>query len=326
MSNRIKIILLAVLIPILVVLVLIGTHVICVFHEWIPATCTAPEICQYCDATQGEALGHKWEAATCETAKTCTVCAEVEGSPLGHDWLEATCLKAKECQTCSKTEGEPTGHQWKEATCTEPKTCSVCEETEGEALGHMEGEFENGAYYDLTSNKPYYALEKNCTVCGTRMSTRVQFLETFINEGKFVLTPEQFMTRVNKALSTLENITLTAGIGKLEDRTMRGVSWNSSGAAVALVAFTDTEDKLIEKQDATNVKIVGAYQCTDVKTAAAILIGMVTASKPDITKDEIMLVCNAILDANERGEAYEYGGIDYAYVATETYGIVLMVK
>lgn len=36
-------------------------------HNWIPATCTEPEICSKCGKTQADALGHAWENRKCVT-------------------------------------------------------------------------------------------------------------------------------------------------------------------------------------------------------------------------------------------------------------------
>jgi len=77
----------------------------CCKHVWYAATCTAPQTCQECGETEGEALGHTWEEATCTTPKTCTVCKETEGEAPGHIWEEATTDAPKTCQTCAATEG-----------------------------------------------------------------------------------------------------------------------------------------------------------------------------------------------------------------------------
>lgn len=108
----------------------------CMQHEWVTADCVAPQTCNKCGKTEGDALGHKWEEATCISAKTCTVCGKTEGDALGHKWEEATCTDAKTCTACGKTEGNALGHRMKMATCTSAKTCKLCGKTEGEALGH----------------------------------------------------------------------------------------------------------------------------------------------------------------------------------------------
>lgn len=91
-----------ILVAVMMVTVLAG----CCSHVWFAATCTAPQTCQECGETEGEALGHTWVEATCEVAKTCSVCKETEGEALGHDWEEATTEAPKTCKTCAKTEGE----------------------------------------------------------------------------------------------------------------------------------------------------------------------------------------------------------------------------
>lgn len=77
----------------------------CCSHVWFAATCTAPQTCQKCGETEGEALGHTWEEATCVTAKTCSTCKETEGEALGHTWEEATTEAPQTCTVCGQTEG-----------------------------------------------------------------------------------------------------------------------------------------------------------------------------------------------------------------------------
>ena len=92
-------------------------------HSWKDATCTAPETCSVCGATQGEALGHSWNDGEITTAPGCVN----EG------------VKTYTCGTCGETKTEavaPNGHDWNDATCIDPETCSVCGATQGEALGH----------------------------------------------------------------------------------------------------------------------------------------------------------------------------------------------
>jgi|GEM_PF-1926896 len=51
-------------------------------HIWEGATCTAPETCSRCGATNGVALGHSWNIATYNTPKTCSVCGITTGTKL----------------------------------------------------------------------------------------------------------------------------------------------------------------------------------------------------------------------------------------------------
>ena len=153
-------------------------------HSYIAANCTAPDICEVCGETRGEALGHTWKEATCTEPKTCEICAETEGEALGHTWKEATCTEPKTCEVCEETEGEALGHTWKEAACTEPKTCEVCAKTEGEPAGHdfaeatcvepstckncgiTEGEPGGHQWKEATCANP-----KTCEVCGETEGT-----------------------------------------------------------------------------------------------------------------------------------------------------------
>lgn len=107
-------------------------------HDWQAATCTEPETCSSCGATQGEALGHDWQEATCLAPKTCARCGATEGARADHDYLPATCTEPETCSVCGQSPffSFSLGHKWESATCTSPKTCTRCGLTEGDPLEH----------------------------------------------------------------------------------------------------------------------------------------------------------------------------------------------
>ena len=70
-------------------------------HQWSTATCTQPQICSRCGATNGTALGHTWKAATCLQAKTCTVCNTTEGALADH--VDAN--RDNACDVCKTSMG-----------------------------------------------------------------------------------------------------------------------------------------------------------------------------------------------------------------------------
>ena len=114
---------------------LVATHVICINHQWQDATCTAPQQCEFCEKTQGNANGHQFKEATCTEPKCCEVCKETEGEALGHQWIEATCTKEKHCSKCNETTGELLEHTKVTeveqqptlvTTGTEKTKCSAC--------------------------------------------------------------------------------------------------------------------------------------------------------------------------------------------------------
>ena len=144
-------------------LVLIFTHVICINHVYVEATCTKPKTCKYCGREDGEPLGHKFSEATCTKPKTCNNCGITEGKTLEHEWQDATCTEPQKCSKCDTTQGEPLGHDWEEATCDYPKTCAECGEEEGEPLGHKEGKWKVKKKSSLIEHGKK---ERKCKVCG----------------------------------------------------------------------------------------------------------------------------------------------------------------
>ena len=85
--------------------------------DWADATCTTPQTCRSCGATQGEALNHNpnVENATCTVAKICTRCNTQLAPMADHTPNNAA------------------------ATCTTAKVCTVCYEVLADALGHNPG-------------------------------------------------------------------------------------------------------------------------------------------------------------------------------------------
>ncbi|MGN0706938.1 MAG: hypothetical protein ACI4JC_02950 [Faecalibacterium sp.] len=88
----------------------------CIQHDWIAATCTAPETCSKCGKTRGEAVGHSWTEATCTSPKTCTVCGTTEGRKLTHvfgPWSDADVfyslaqkISTRKCTLCGTMESK----------------------------------------------------------------------------------------------------------------------------------------------------------------------------------------------------------------------------
>ena len=103
-------------------------------HTWQDATCTAPQTCEICSLTEGDALGH-WELPLAALAPSCTETGLTEG--IG-------------CQNCGdilipQEILTALGHTWLDATCTQPQTCEACGEHQGEVLPHeamAEGAFD----------------------------------------------------------------------------------------------------------------------------------------------------------------------------------------
>lgn len=67
-------------------------------HSWYHATCTTPQTCEICGATEGEPNGHWWHEATCTEGRMCTVCLaeDPDSEPLGHLYIGETCARCGE--------------------------------------------------------------------------------------------------------------------------------------------------------------------------------------------------------------------------------------
>ncbi|MGI6017870.1 MAG: LPXTG cell wall anchor domain-containing protein [Marvinbryantia sp.] len=106
-------------------------------HNFAPATCTTPQTCTVCGATEGGTIEHDFTPATCIKLATCKVCGLTTGEYANHTSTQkATCTEPEVCSVCNQIITPALGHDWEKATCTTPKTCKRCGATEGKALGH----------------------------------------------------------------------------------------------------------------------------------------------------------------------------------------------
>lgn len=281
MSKNKKMILLALLVVGFGVAVLIASRVICLAHEWKPATCVEAEVCQYCGALQGE--------------------------PLGHDWVDATCIEPKKCRNCGESEGDVLGHQWKDATCTTPKRCSVCKETEETALGHTPGEYKKGAESIVNG---YYNVNQMCEDCGVLLDQKKQEYTSFIDGDHFLLTPNQFMERCNDFADTLKGYTYNCTIKTIDGKLVGGMQDKYGELAVAFTFMDLGMNEIIEDEDSRNVGAILAAAYDDNAVVYA-MCGMVYACDPAITRSEVESVCENILEAAKSDSEYEYNGVKY---------------
>lgn len=148
-------------------------------HHYLEATCTAPQTCEMCGATKGEALGHTWIDANCTTPKTCSVCGETDGEALGHTWIEANCTTAKTCSVCGETEGVALGHDLiadyvYTADCTHIGfiyySCRRCEDVSVDFLGSYAAElghnYRDVIEVDSTCCTEGHTSGSKCNRCG----------------------------------------------------------------------------------------------------------------------------------------------------------------
>ena len=83
-------------------------------------------------------------------------------------------------------------HEWKAATCTEPSTCTKCGETQGEPLGH-DGTWKVTKIDNISATKTEKLI---CTRCDEELDSRKENLQTFIENGAFTFTGEEFVERL----------------------------------------------------------------------------------------------------------------------------------
>ena len=118
--------------------------------------------CQEMEQAKISKPDHVFAAATCTEPQTCVNCGATNGEKLGHDWKEATCTEPKKCNRCGATEGEAIGHSHlyievdkngvpNKYVCETCGKGSLCYENLFEHnLGRTESEI---SYFDALKNK-----------------------------------------------------------------------------------------------------------------------------------------------------------------------------
>lgn len=110
-----------------------------------------------------------------------------------HEWTEATCEQSRTCSKCGKTEGDALGHDWADATCTVAQRCKTCSAVKGVPLGHTPGEESRQMDPDSGS----YRLLQYCTLCHNQVADRQLKLESFVENDRFILSPQDFLDRMS---------------------------------------------------------------------------------------------------------------------------------
>lgn len=122
-----------------------------------------------------------------------TVLFFVVGSGLcRHEWIEATCEHPQYCSKCEKTKGTPVDHVWNDATCTVAQSCKICSAVKGLPLGHTPGD--EVRLFDSASGE--YMLQQICSQCSQQISSRHLELDSFVENGKFIFSAQDFLDRM----------------------------------------------------------------------------------------------------------------------------------
>lgn len=226
-------------------------------------------------------------------------------------WANATCTSPRVCKSCGKTEGEPLGHEWEEATCTTPKTCQRCGETKGEPLGHQPDSWTKEVdYVDATSKEI-----RECERCGEVVDTRNEKeITSFLGDGKFSISPEGFIDRLNEEFSDIPNCSSMNADYELDDSGMGLELQIKNGSKIAGIGgfFSDSSNPvLLSYLGSENCfkNIVMYFENSDY--AAATALATIQAIDPTLSFSDAKEVGAACVDTPT-----VKNGITYAIVAS----------
>jgi len=197
-------------------------------------------------------------------------------------------------------------HEWTEASCEAPKTCTKCDKTEGEALGHESGNWVN-AYniMDCTLTK-----EERCHRCGLVLNSESGELTSFIADGSFVFTPEQFVEKV---------VNTPVGWAAYPNAPLSCEWRNENGILEALISYEEEQMLLqfckadgtlmtAEEAQSTGIHTIRCYDLSQTITHVSIALQCC-----DPMAENGVQIGMSILYANISGmESFEYNGIAYS--------------
>lgn len=158
----------------------------------------------------------------------------------------------------------PCDHVWTEATASDPKTCLICGETEGEPLFYEEDT--SGDDKNLDGN-----IEKE--TAQTPMSAEFRELISYINNGEFTFTPDEFTSNLDNCLKSVDG-NYGAYIGVRDEDNVVSVCIyrvsNSSGVCHIIFMNDDEEFKYESARSKSGIDTLGFIfddSCSDEELA-----------------------------------------------------------
>lgn len=156
----------AIVAAVIVVLVLFGTHILCI---------------------------HKWNEATCEAPKTCAICGDTEGKPLGHETMVWSIV---ENPTCSK-EGK------QEANC---KRCGKMLYDTVDKLDHInDGKWTVTKEYVINPDGTVTPGTESilCSVCGEEIESREYTIELTPGQKNALIMSQRMIDSIHPSYKHL---------------------------------------------------------------------------------------------------------------------------
>ena len=256
---------------------------------------------------------HNWIDATCEAPKTCASCGETEGNPIAHDWVDATCDTPKVCTSCGETEGNPIAHDWATATCSIPETCLLCGDTRGDTLEHAAGDWKTSSTDMVAAT---VTSKKYCNVCGDEVDRKTVSLKQLHDGTHFLMSPKQFVERLEGQLDELSGNTLETMYGEVDGDFACGIT--DDGEKVGAFLFTEGDGAITTEQrnDVCFNKLLGTVDGQ--RNVARVLLALIETCDPAIDFDDAKELAS---DAIYLGSVTE-NGVTYVVMITDDNAII----
>lgn len=242
-------------------------------------------------------------------------CAMLAGCAHEHEWQKATCTEPKKCTECGATEGEPLGHEWQEATCTSAQICSRCREWQGESKGHAWGEWRSS----VDAEAAVRTTTRECETCGVQEQKESEQLDSFLDDGKFVISTMGYAEAFEKHLRELKDgsgYELRLG----DDLTEETYRIENDGSLVGMLTFSDNNGEILKtyRSDTREYGIAVLVESGNTEARNRFTVAMIRACDPSLDHDEASRVGAAMLDTGECGK----NGLVYSLTKDGSYELL----
>ena len=209
-------------------------------------------------------------------------------------------------------------HDYIPATCTQPMMCKYCGKTTGVIKGHEEGN------WVITKEASYseYGEEVCCCIeCDEVLEIKYFDLSTYIEDDKFIFTPNEFTDKLNYYLYDAEG-SYGAYIGvREEDNVVASCIYrNAEDSGVCQISFIDGEDYFTgeagrEESGADTIAVFFNKSCDNVELEL-LLPSIVQSLNPYQSVADVIDICDSIIEEAEYGGVVD-NGIMYRLVDVE---------
>ena len=215
-------------------------------------------------------------------------------------------------------------HKWNTQDCTAVKTCTLCGAEEGSSPGHTPGAVQQTP--DPISGT--ILTEQFCTACGLSLQRDAVPMETLVENGLYLLTPEEFLQRFS-AIAQKYAPDFRFVLSGAEEPLFAKLSWNGTEEALLSFFGPDTAQLTAEDLDrktlwCLSLSMAGPADTQEALIPDSMVLTLAMACDPAMTEQTVQelyaMKTASLWNTLAYGEPfgyYEAGGLLYEFLHTQ---------